>query len=234
MSVGVPDVPFTAVMLSCEERHAVRRATLAGLASVGWPAPVAVVMDDGVGESRLERIHRTWRRVIQRAARAETRCVLLLEDDVVFGRHFTHNLSSWRVVHDIPPGGALYASLYNPSRPFIVQRPAERYAVAHPNSLWGAQALVMTPSMARYIDVHWDRVPGNPDQRMPVIASRVTPIYLHVPSLVDHAPVPTTWGGIEHAACDFDPEWRASDNARQGVAHLVDDTRPVVGARLAE
>lgn len=240
------NVPFTAVMLSCEERSTVRRATLVSLANAGWPAPVDVVMDDGVGESRIARIHRTWRRVIQRAAQAETRCVLLLEDDVVFGRYFTHNLLSWPVIHDIPPGGALYASLYNPSRPFIVQRPAERYAVAHPKSLWGAQALVMTPNMARYIDVHWDRAPGNPDQRMPVIASRVTPIYLHVPSLVDHAPVPTTWGGIDHAACDFDPEWRALaplsesleevvlDEPCQSVAHPVDDTAPVVTARLAE
>jgi hypothetical protein len=221
-------------MLSCEERRAVRQATLESLAKAGWPARVDVVMDDGVGASRIERIHRTWRRVIQRAAQAETRCVLLLEDDVVFGRYFTHNLLSWRVVRDIPPGGALYASLYNPSRPFLVQRPAERYAVAHPGSLWGAQALVMTPNMARYIDLHWDRAPGNPDQRMPCIASRVTPIYLHVPSLVDHAPVPTTWGGIEHAACDFDPEWRALDDACQSVAYPVDDTAPVVGARLAE
>jgi hypothetical protein len=52
--------------------------------------------------------------------------------------------------------------------------------------------------------------PGNPDQRMPAIAARVTSIYYHVPSLVDHESVPTTWGGIEHSARDFDPQWRAS------------------------
>jgi len=208
MSQGIANL-FSSFMLSCEDRNATREATLRALAQTHWSAEPEIVMDDGIGESRIQRIHRTWRRVIQRAAEAPTRCVLLLEDDLVFGRWFTHNLLSWPLLHNVPPGGALYASLYNPSQPFIVQRPGERYAVAHPRFLWGAQALVMTPAMASYLDANWDRVQGNPDQRMPRIASRVTAIYLHVPSLVDHAPVPTTWGGVAHRAHDFDAEWRA-------------------------
>lgn len=206
-------------MLSCEDREASRRATLQGLAAAGWPGVPDVVMDDGIGETRIDRIHRTWRRVIQRAAGASTPCVLLLEDDVVFGKWFTHNLLGWPLIHQLPPGGAFYASLYNPSRPFIVQRTAERYAVAYPDSVWGAQALVMTPAMARYLNANWERAHGNPDQRMPRIAARVTPIYLHVPSLVDHAPEPTTWGGIEHTAHDFDPEWRAGGSLPASLGH---------------
>lgn len=197
------------LVMSCEERREALRATLARLSACGWEEAPELVLDDGVGEQRIDRIHRTWRRVIQRAAVATTRFVLLLEDDVVFGKWFPDNLRAWRLLREVPAGHAFYASLYNPGRPFILRRPAEHYVVADPRFVWGSQAVVMTPRTARFIDEHWDSAGGNPDQRMPAIAARVTPIYYHLPSLVDHAPVPTTWGGIEHSAIDFDPEWRA-------------------------
>jgi hypothetical protein len=168
------------------------------------------VQDDGVGQRPIDRIHRTWRRMLQRAGQSQAPFALLLEDDVIFGQWFTHNLRSWSLLRQLAPGRAFYASLYNPGRPFIIRRVAERYLVADPRFVWGAQAIVMTPETARYIDTHWDSASGNPDQRMPAIAARVTSIYYHVPSLVDHESVPTTWGGIEHSARDFDPQWRAS------------------------
>ena len=225
--MGIAD-DFTAIMLTCEDRTATRAATLQSLSDARWPSSPEIIIDDGIGETRLNRIHRTWRRVIQRAAQASTPCVLLLEDDVVFGKWFTHNLATWPVVRTIPPGGAVFASLYNPSHPTIARRPQERYAVAHPHSVWGAQALVMTPSMARYIDTHWDTAEGNPDQRMPRLASRLAPILLHLPSLVDHAATSTTWGGRKHSARDFDPEWCASDSATRVArrAWKPDATRP--------
>ncbi len=203
------DVCFSTFLLSCEDRNEVRDATLHSLAASGWDCAPQVIIDDGLGATRIERIHRTWRRVIQSAAASREDFTLLLEDDVVFGASFAHNLRSWPLLQQLQPGGAFFASLYNPGRPFVVRRSEERYAVAHPHEVWGAQALLMTPQMARYIDANWHLASGNPDQRMPRIAGRVTPIYFHVPSLVDHAPVPTTWGGIEHNALDFDVGWRA-------------------------
>jgi hypothetical protein len=200
---------FSTFMLSCEDRADVRSSTLASLRESGWQGEPEVVVDDGEGVSRLDRIHRTWRRVLQRAAAAAADFVLLLEDDVRFGRWFAENLSEWRPLREVQPGGAFYASLYNPERPFIRRSERDRYLIAYPDSVWGAQALVMTPRTARFIDANWELAPGNPDQRMPRLASRVTPIYLHFPSLVDHSPVPTTWGGIEHRALDFNPDYRA-------------------------
>ncbi len=202
---------FSAFMLSCDDRAEVRATTLQSLREGGIFEEPEVVMDDGVGDSRLERIHHTWRRVLRRAAGATTAFVLLLEDDVRFGRWFAENLSSWPLLEQVQPGGAFFASLYNPGRPFLRRSTAGRYLVAYPDALWGAQAIVTTPATARFIDAHWDQVDGNPDQKMPRLAGRVTPIYFHLPSLVDHAPVPTTWGGIEHQAPDFDPDFRARD-----------------------
>jgi hypothetical protein len=204
------NLQFAALVLSCPERADTLERTLQRLRDCGWSGVLEVVLDDGIGERPIDRIHRTWRRVIQRAGQLRVPFVLLLEDDVVFGRAFLHNLASWQLLQTVAPGRAFYASLYNPGRPFIVRREAERYLVADPRFVWGAQAIVTTPETARFVDAHWDSAPGNPDQRMPAIAARATPIYYHVPSLVDHEAVPTTWGGIQHAALDFDPEWRAS------------------------
>jgi hypothetical protein len=200
---------FSALVMSCREREHVLERTLKSLGAGGWSDAPEVVLDDGIGGERLARIHRTWRRLIARAAEQAADYVLVCEDDVVFCRSFAHNLETWELLKQTQPGGAFFASLYNPNRPFIVRRARERYLVAHPDSVWGAQALLMTPNMARFIEAHWEEAPGNPDQRMPRLAARVTPIYFHVPSLVDHASVPTTWGGIEHSALDFDPDWRA-------------------------
>lgn len=202
------------LVLSCVERRIELGVTLEGLRASGWLAAPRVVLDDGVGSTRLERIHRGWRRMIREAASSDSDFVLMLEDDLVFGRFFLHNLSSWQPLHDLPPSRAFYASLYNPRRPFVIRRPEQRYLIAAPRFVWGAQALVLTPETARFIDQHWDSDDRNPDMRMPSIAARVTPIYYHVPSLVDHAPVPTTWGGIEHTAMDFDSDWRAREPAQ--------------------
>jgi hypothetical protein len=201
---------FETLVVSCAERKSTLDRTLQRLSACGWNETIEVVLDDGIGQRPIDRIHRTWRRAIQRAGQLQAPFALLLEDDLVFGQWFCQNLRSWSILQQLAPGRAFYASLYNPGRPFIARRASERYLVADPRFVWGAQAIVTTPETARYIDVHWDTAAGNPDQRMPAIASRVTSIYYHVPSLVDHEAVPTTWGGIEHCALDFDPEWRAN------------------------
>src|SRR5947208_3514862 len=121
---------FSAFMLSCDERREARRSSLESLEMSGWRDPPEIVLDDGIGATRIERIHRTWRRVVQRAASATTEFTLLLEDDLVFGACFAKNLASWPLLKEIQPGGALFASLYNPGRPFIVRRESERYLVA--------------------------------------------------------------------------------------------------------
>jgi hypothetical protein len=202
---------FSTFVMSCRERHHALAATLTRLSHTGWPALPRVILDDGVGERRIDRIRRTWRRVMQHTAAEACDAALLLEDDIVFGRWFVENLLSWAPLRNLPPSRAFYASLYNPGRPFIRRNLAEHYLVADPRSVWGAQAIVTTPATARFIEAHWDESDGNPDQRMPFLAGRVTPIYFHAPSLVDHAPEPTTWGGMEHAALDFDMNWRAAE-----------------------
>lgn len=204
-------------MISCASRESVREATLRDLASSDYTGTVELVLDDELGSTPIERIHRTWVRALDRAAQSTSTFVLILEDDLTFCRWFEHNLCSWPLLTWERSQHAFFASLYNPGRPVVVRRERERYQVAAPGAVWGGQAVVLTPGTARYVASHWHEAPGNPDQKMPRLASRVTPIYFHLPSLVDHREVETTWGGIRHRAIDFDRDWRAPDETEPGA-----------------
>lgn len=195
-------------IMSCPKRNATLQETLYGLANSGWiDAPPVVVLDDGQWHSPIDRIHSTWRKMVQLACQSDTDYVLLLEDDLIFTKWFAHNLFSWPLLKSVPRTSALYASLYNPGHPVVVRREAESYVVADPRWAWGSQALLLSLGTVRYVDRHWDTETGNPDVRMPRLVRPITPVYYHLPSLVQHAPAPTTWGGMQHTAIDFDPDW---------------------------
>lgn len=204
---------FSAFIMSCEGRRKALADTLDSLSAAGWPDEPRVILDDGEGATPLDRIHRTWRRMLGYAATAGTDFVLLLEDDVVFGKHFRRNLEAWPPLRRLLPGHAFYASLYNPGRPSLLVRASENYLIADPLQVWGSQALVLTPRTAAIIDHCWHSAEGHPDTRMPRIAAGFTPIYYHVPSLVEHAPVQTTWGGFAHYSVDFDADWCTPESA---------------------
>jgi hypothetical protein len=59
----------------------------------------------------------------------------------------------------------------------------------------------------------WDELQGYPDIRISRLAGRLTPLWFHLPSLVQHRAVPSVWGGVAHQAPDYDAEWRAPDQA---------------------
>ncbi|MGC4070203.1 MAG: hypothetical protein QM784_37195 [Polyangiaceae bacterium] len=203
----------TTFMISCPERGAIRKRTLASLASSDWTDIPTLILDESTGEPSLARIQHNWRRALAQAARATTELVLLLEDDLVFCRHLARNLFSWPILHGQHPGRALYGSLYDPGHSFLRKSDTERYRAIHPCAMWGSQAIVMTPQTARFIDQNWDSGKENCDLRMPRLVSSITTIYAHVPSLVEHADAPTTWGGFTHRALEFDPEWLAPSAA---------------------
>lgn len=198
-------------------------ATRRSLALSGWSDVPRVVLDEQPGPTSMARLSVAWRRVIRLAAQAPSDFVLLLEDDLIFGRWFSDNLRSWPPLQARPlayttqqlqrrapqlPPRLFYGSLYNHGRGML-RRESDRSAVADPVFVWGSQAQVMTPLTAAFIDANWDRAQGNADVRMVRLAAYLSPVYFHVPSLVDHAPGPSTWCLDTHRAVDFDAEWRA-------------------------
>ncbi len=210
------------LMVTCREREEQRAASLRSLAASDWQQPTALIHDKGNGLPSILRIRANWLQALEIAAEWKADAILLTEDDVRFGFHFRHNLENWRplgvaIDHGAEPGQGsrrdhFFGSLYNPGFDRGVGDQAGRYFVAgRVDRIWGAQAVVMTRPTVQYVLRFWnaDDGGGNPDERMPRLASKRTEILYHSPSLVDHAPSESTWGGQPHHACDFDPEWRA-------------------------
>lgn len=200
---------LAAVMISCPERSGVRERTIEHISATDWRDAPEVVIDDAAHIGKIARIDATWRRALGRAASADADAVLMLEDDLDFNLHLRENLSRWSRTRGVSRHQPFYASLYNPGLAAVHTRPAECYHVMAPGGCWGAQALVMSPALADYFVRHWDEESGEPDIRMPRLASRFVPIYYHLPSLVEHVGHMSTWGGIAHTAVDFDRTWQA-------------------------
>lgn len=200
---------LAAVMISCPERAKVRSRTVQSLSSTDWREAPDVVIDDGVENGRIARIDATWRRGLARAAAADADVVVLMEDDLEFNLYVRENLARWSRLHGANSQQPFFGSLYNPGIPAVHTRPEACYRVMAPRGCWGAQALVVSPALADYFLRHWHEEDGEPDIRMPKLASRSVPIYYHLPSLVEHVGRVSTWGGRAHTAIDFDRTWRA-------------------------
>lgn len=197
-----------AYMLSCDARRESRERTLASLRASGWTGRVRIEIDRSSHARPQDRQSETSYLLLRGAVDEAPDVILFLEDDLEFNRHFAHNLSQWAPLRAIVPGGHFFASLYNPTISELERRPETRCFVARPNAVYGSQAFLLSLATARIVVERWDRVPGMQDIKMSRLAADVTPIYYHVPSLVQHVER-STWGGAAHTACDFDGSWRA-------------------------
>ncbi len=204
-----------AFIISCPQREEVRARTVASIAASDWKGGVHVVIDDSPPTVPvLQRIGGTWLRALQAACASKADCLLLLEDDVEVGRHIRHNLETWKPIVAVRArsgrGYQLYGSLYDPGiLPFRCKH-SDQYFYAFPHLVWGAQAVVMSPETARLLVARWQSRDEEPDRKMPRIAAAVTPIFYHLPSLVQHVGPASTWGGTHHNARAYDREWRRS------------------------
>jgi hypothetical protein len=198
-------------VFSCEERAGVCAETVADLGRTDWGSPPTVVLDESTATKTLERILDTGLRTLARAvdeADGDDDVFLLCEDDVSFNRWLRHNLERWAPVVDRRPDGHLFGSLYNPD----VVRPREgdttKAVVVDPRRFYGSQGTVVSVTTARSLVEQWDDGSGPFDLRISRLAARWSPLWYHVPSLVQHRAVASTWGGKPHLAPDFSPDWR--------------------------
>ena len=198
-----------AYMLSCAARDRVRSQTLARLARTDWDAEAVVVLDEAQDERPQDRQCQTARRLLEIAARDGADYVLFFEDDLDFNRHLRHNLAHWQPLAGAAPGGHLLASLYDPGVAARAWDHGRAFSVAHPDLVYGSQALLLSQATVLHVLKGWERVAGMQDMKLSRLASEVTPIYYHRPSLVQHVVAASTWGGPAHWARDFSASWRA-------------------------
>jgi hypothetical protein len=198
-------------MISCPQRTDVLAATLKGWQAGDWGSDPEVEMDAGAGPDLVARIGQTWRRALARAVEAGDDYCLFMEDDIEPNRFLRHNLARWLPLRSAQPEGPFFGSLYSCQQPALTRRDQHHFMVAAPKAVWGSQAIIMSRGTARYVFEHWDEETArHHDLRMPRLAARAATIYFHVPSLVQHRLVPSTWGNAAHRAEDFDPLWKAS------------------------
>jgi hypothetical protein len=198
-----------AYVLTCEERAEVCAETVADLARTDWGAAPALVVDHGTHPKQLERIVETGLRLLERAveeATADDEVVLVCEDDVSFNRSLRHNLERWAPVVDRRADGHLFGSLYNPG--VAVATAGETAVVVDPRQFYGSQGMVLSITTARSLVEQWDDGHSPLDLRISRLAARWSPVWYHVPSLVQHRAIPSTWGGRPHRADDFSVDWR--------------------------
>ena len=171
---------------------------------------VSLQLDCSRYKNRVLRIAHTHRQALLNGLRSGADYVLLLEDDLEFNRFFRHNLANWRPLN----GRALaFGSLYNPDVNPLACDVENHFFVAEPNAVYGSQALLLSMEMVRYTLKHWGTIQAPLDRKLPYFAVELgVPICYHAPSLIQHRPVESTWGGTSHQAPDFDPLWKAAAN----------------------
>ncbi len=196
---------------SVTSRRHVRADTLEGLRRTDWGAEPTVVLDQARYDDPGMRSTDTAREALERAAqRDDWDVVLFLEDDVDCNRHLRHNLEHCAPIRALEPGGHLCASLYDPGVGSLdPAQDAPTYRIVDPQHTYGSQAVLFSRTTLNHVlDGYRDHI-GLGDIRMFHLAARLGPIHYHRPSLVQHRPVPSHWGGVAHAAADFDPTFRA-------------------------
>ena len=161
--------------------------------------------------------------------------IVFCEDDIIFNRHLRHNLERWAVLAeglfnrrehrehrdgthgtdgtDVGPNGQFFfGSLYDPNVRELVAFPDKHYFIAEAEAVYGSQCYVISRDMAEYFVAHWWEVPGMQDIKMSRLAARGSPIYYHMPSLVQHVGTQSTWTADNrfHDTKMFDGEFRSA------------------------
>jgi hypothetical protein len=197
-----------AVMISGVEREETRRQTLDNLARTDWDGtPLLVQVDDGEAEGYREREVRCTYLGLKRSLEHGADYILLLEDDLDFNRHLSHNLRKWA---PLSSGAVRLASLFNPRVRELACDLRNNARIVNANKVFGSQAFLIANDTVRFVVRHWDEVAGRQDVRIARLAGRQKqPVFYHAPSLVQHIGIPSASDPSFREAMDFDPEWKA-------------------------
>ena len=227
------EINIAGVMITCPGREQELSATLKDLRggdTLNRQLRLHVQKDETTFARRQERQeHNSLAALIQGLSRfPEAEVLLFFEDDLLFNQHLVWNLQRWSPLRNAEPRPGIerltpgqpqpsarrmfFGSLYDPTVNELTMRELENYFIADPQAVYGSQAFVMSRAMAEYFVAHWWEVEGMQDIKMSRLAARLGPIYYHLPSLVQHVGVKSTWTDDSrfHDTKSFDRDWRAA------------------------
>ena len=199
------DPKITLWMISCEERARIREQTLQRLSATDWRGSVHLQMDGGGNIDKKSRIVAVYQQTLIRSLEIDAEYILVLEDDLLFNRHLLKNLANWEPLRQ---GYLEYGSLYNPQIRPKACSVSGRFCVTEPRDVFGSQAFIFSRKFVQYLLAHWEDRKSPVDIRISRLAADdAKPVFYHMPSLVQHVAVKSTWGGMFHQARDFDARW---------------------------
>jgi hypothetical protein len=201
---------ITAYMISCPGREEIRNQTLSDLKETDWNNLCRIERDRTTFDDRRERQVHTASRLLKRALSDRSELILFLEDDLRFNTYLRHNLEHWWPLTNVQSGDYFFGSIYNPNVCELERNNSHAFFKADPGCVYGSQAFILSIATARHIVANWEKMIGMQDIRMSRLAAEMSPIYYHVPSLVQHVGFTSAWGGSYHCAIDFNATWKAS------------------------
>jgi hypothetical protein len=230
---------IAAHVLTCPERAAVLRNTLAGLRASDWGVEPVVVENRDSHPNRKIRIQRGTRTLLEHAGEGGADFILYLEDDLAFNRHLRANLGRWAPLQATVAGQPFFASLFRPPGvPLLREDAANHLALLPAHETFGNLALILSRATVRYALEHWDEEVAEADHKLARLAGRLGPLYLHTPSLVQPLGGKSTWSGPFVQAADFAPRWTQGEDergpltpetARAAMQSFVEDMPPCPG-----
>lgn len=193
-------------LLTAPRRGHILRGTLRSIARSDLPRPHIFTDPGGPPLAPALRVVRAFRAMLAEAVKTtRSPWLLCLEDDIAVHPRLWHHLHRW--LPFVQGRIRTFASLYNPTLPCAPgSRPARRWFRADPRRFFGAQALLIARPFARLALAEWDTVPGMQSHRLATLAAQHfprAPLYVHIPSLVQHTGITSTWGAPRHTAPDF-------------------------------
>ena len=198
---------IAAVMTSCAERGDLRAQTIANLRQTDWGEwPLHIQIDGSEGTSCHERQIRCAQAALQKGLAQGTDYILLLEDDLDFNRHISHNLRQWTPVKS---GAVTFAGLYNHQARELAFDLKNNARIIDPYYLFGSQAFLFSRNFVTTLLRRWPKLEGDLIARLYQLNGRQRhPVYYHAPSLVQHIGTASIRGSTFHQAGDFDSDWR--------------------------
>ena len=184
------------VIITCPGREEMLHKTIDALNQTDYGRPALIQFDTNTCERRQERQERNALAALELVLREQPHAevILFCEDDIVFNRHLRWNLERWKpLLIALHNGDKFFGSLYDPTIREVFASPLDNYFIADPAAVYGSQCFVLTRPMAEYCVAHWWEVAGMQDIKMSRLAARDVKIHYHLPSLVQHVGVKSTW-----------------------------------------
>lgn len=192
-------------ILTAVGREAVLEETLRSWDATDWEGRPVIHLDPATEGEAATRIPPAWIDMVRTAVESSKAPYLLfLMDDLAFHPQLAERLRAWEPLSRslIPATGSLYNPGVRQAQGTLPPWPSTFAAM--PDSVYGAQAIILERGFAAELTGVWDSLSGTISGRLATFATLAGhPLLYHRPSLVEHTAEFSSWNMPLHRAVDF-------------------------------